>query len=498
MAINFVLRTKRTDNKLAPLSVLIRDKKHGINCLVKTPIMVSPDCYPTAKSSKQAQNTYRSSEEGERVSSECNTARTQILTAIADGVSTSEGFAQYINAALVVEEGHAVNAEAKRKEKSKIIPYFDRYIDRVNKNKINKHNGEPYSKTCKQQYKNCRNSLALFIGEDSNLTFDDIDIEFYENWLASMRSHNLSNSTINVYFSYARMVCERAIKEKITSNAMAPHVFQNVSGDEKYRQKLLTLSSEEMEALLAMKLDGKAKMVRDVFAVGYEIGQRWSDYGDIDKSQFFYDDGFLYFKTTQVKTGKFVVAPVLDQKIIAILKEYSYNMPKINRYTFESYLKKIFAELAKTVDSLREEVWSVQTAAQKQLEASWKAIKSRQEKGKKFSSTSENIVYNKAKRLAILHFGTEDTDKLWKRDKQGHICRFRYELASSHVARRSRITDMLYQGYSKDDVAVVSGHTCERNLNKYDKRVEEVKARLLAQKMRRKQAGENITQLYVG
>lgn len=496
MAINFVLRTKRKNGRPAPLSVLIRDKKHGINCLVKTPILVSVDKYPSAKSSKQFTTAYNESEEGVRVAQQIHDAKVQITTAINDGVTTSEGFMEYINNKLVVAEGHAANDEANRKKKSMIISYFDRYIKRVLVNKAFKVNGEIYSDSCKQQFQSTRRSLAEFIGEDSTLTFGDIDIEFYENWLASMRSHNLTNSTINVYFSYMRRVINRALEEKVTNNAMAAHVFHNVSGDEKYRQALLTLSSEEIASLLSMKLDGVDDDVRNLFCVGFECGQRWSDYGDLDKDQFYFEDNILYLRVEQVKTGKTVVTPILDQRIVDILKRYNFNMPRINRYTFETHIKSIFARLAKSVDTLNEEVYSIQTSAQKTLEASWKALREKKLKGEKFT-TSECIVYNKAKRIAELHH-TENTDKLWKRDKKGHICRLRFELASSHVARRSRITDLLYQGFTKDEVATVSGHTSESNLNKYDKRVEEIKARLLARKMLRKKAGENISELRVG
>lgn len=496
MAINFILRTKRTDGRMAPLSVLIRDKKHGVNCLLKTPIMVSPDKYPSAKSSKQFTTAYNESEEGRRVANEIHDAKVQITTAINDGVKTSEGFTEYINNGLVVAEGHAVNEEADKKRKSMIIPYFDRYIQRVLDNKAFKVNGEIYSDSCKKQFQSTRKCLGDFIGDDSTMTFDQIDVEFYENWLASMRSHNLTNSTINVYFSYMRRIINRALEEKVTTNAMAAHVFHNVSGDSKYRQVLLTLSSDEIDELLSMKLKGTDKMVRDIFCVGFEVGQRWSDYGDIDKDQFYFEDGILYFKVEQVKTGKEVVTPIIDQRIVDILKGYDFNLPRVNRYTFESHIKRIFATLAKSVDSLNEEVYSIQTSAQKTLEASWKSLREKRSKGERFT-TSESIVYNKAKRLAELHH-TEGTDKLWKRDKKGHICRFRFELASSHVARRSRITDLLYQGFTKDEVASISGHTSERNLDKYDKRVEEVRARLLAKKMLRRKAGESISQLHVG
>lgn len=496
MAINFILRTKRTDGRMASLSVLIRDKKHGVNCLLKTPIMVSPDKYPSTKSSKQFTTAYNESEEGVRVAKQIHDAKVQITTAINDGVTTSEGFMEYINNKLVVAEGHAANEEADKKKKSMIIPYFDRYIKRVLDNKAFKVNGEIYSDSCKQQFQSTRKSLGDFIGDDSTLTFDDIDVEFYENWLASMRSRNLTNSTINVYFSYMRRIISRALEEKVTSNAMAAHVFHNVSGDEKYRQALLTLSSEEIDELLAMKLDGTDKIVRDIFCVGFEVGQRWSDYGDIDRNQFYYDDNILYLKVEQVKTEKTVVTPILDQRIIDILKSYDFNLPRVNRYTFESHIKSIFATLAKSVDSLNDEVYSIMTSAQKTLESSWKKLREKKSRGERFT-TSESIVYNKAKRLSELHH-TEGTDKLWNRDKKGNICRYRYELASSHVARRSRITDLLYQGFTKDEVATVSGHTIERNLDKYDKRVEEVKASLLAKKMLRRKAGESISQLHVG
>ena len=83
------------------------------------------------------------------------------------------------------------------------------------------------------------------------------------------------------------------------------------------------------------------------------------------------------------------------------------------------------------------------------------------------------------KQYAIEHDGTP----VFKRDGRGNLLKHKWELITSHSARRSAITNLHKLGLRERDLIVFSGHTNLKNLEKYIKTGLSEEADRIAEKM---------------
>ena len=134
----------------------------------------------------------------------------------------------------------------------------------------------------------------------------------------------------------------------------------------------------------------------------------------------------------QQKTGNPVVIPILDDKLETLLKKYDYTMPSITDQEFNRTIKEIGKKLSETIPSL--------------------AIK-------------ERTLLKKQEKLA-----EKRNSCTFERDSLGNVLKPRYQLISTHTARRSGITNMwLSKKYSVGMMMSVSGHKDERTFRDYVK-----------------------------
>lgn len=180
-----------------------------------------------------------------------------------------------------------------------------------------------------------------------------------------------------------------------------------------------------------MKLCGLKEEVRDVFLVGCFTGQRFSDYSRIDSTCLDVTaKGTKVLRLIQIKTGKAVVIPILDTRLVSILEKYDYDLPNIVDVVFNRYIKEICRELSESVPSLAEYLPTILTKKEKEAERDGKAT--------------------------------------FERDKQGRVIKHRYELVMSHTARRTCITLMhLSRKYTIPQMMSVSGHTKTETFFRY-------------------------------
>lgn len=127
------------------------------------------------------------------------------------------------------------------------------------------------------------------------------------------------------------------------------------------------------------------------------------------------------------------------------MEKYNYQIPRISDVILNRYIKLILKDLSLTVPSLAEMERTVLTMKERDKE--------------------------------------ERGEVIFKRDDKGYIIRPRYELVSSHTARRSGITDL----YLKDrlnsfELKSISGHSNEEIFNNYIKLTQDETADIIAQK----------------
>jgi integrase len=193
------------------------------------------------------------------------------------------------------------------------------------------------------------------------------------------------------------------------------------------------LTKEELEGLYNMELVGLEEEVRDAFLIACYTGQRHSDFSQLKTSCFdTIFDGKMVIRKVQTKTTTQVVIPILDNKLKIILEKYNYKVPEIGDIVMNRYLKRIGEKLSHTVKSLAKDVKTILTKDEREAEKSKK--------------------------------------KTFRRDEDGNVIKYKWELIVTHTGRRTCATNMyLSRKYTTREMMLVTGHKKEENFMKYIK-----------------------------
>ncbi len=181
--------------------------------------------------------------------------------------------------------------------------------------------------------------------------------------------------------------------------------FQTVKKVKSSDTSHIALTFEELKRLEIVELPLHLDMARDLFLFCTYTGQRYSDMAKFDVMDV--KDDFWIIRQQKTKT---VVRVPLHQKAIQLLSKYDYKLPKLANQKMNEYLKSI-GELAK----INEITKTIKTVGNQEI---------------------ENVVP-------------------------------KYELLTTHTARRTFVTLAKYQGIDNDVVKSVTGHSSQKMLSKY-------------------------------
>ena len=336
-----------------------------------------------------------------------------------------------------VEKAKKLAKAVENQRKNNIKTFLTEYVDGINKGLIRSNNGEKYTPNSIKIWNQFQRVFLEFYSkrpfdwQDINQVVVDRFISYLEDDCGYMRSTN------ERYISLFRTLVRVAEKKGIHTNYTAKNVFHIPPVREQDKSKEIYLTKEELQALYDMELDGLEEKVRDVFLVGCYTAQRFSDYCRIDKHCIDKTPkGTKVIKLQQVKTKADVVIPILDSKLEILLKKYNYNLPCLNDVVFNRYIKEICHKLSKTTPSL---------------------------------ATKERTKLNK-KELFREQEARKNQKELFEYEERGFPIKQRWELVSSHTARRTAITNMfLSRKYTISQMMFVSGHKKEKTFYNYIK-----------------------------
>lgn len=243
--------------------------------------------------------------------------------------------------------------------------------------------------------------------------WSDLSIIFYEDFLKHCNNNNLSKNFIGRLIKQLKVIAQAAMDDEIhTNNIFRDKRFETLS------EKVMNIAMSEQELNLLYDLDltkvPNLDLIRDLFLVGCFTAQRWSDYSKINKVNI--QDDFITL--IQKKTNEKVILPI-KQKLKQILKKYPNGFPFIAEQTFNRKIK----ELAKKAD------------------------------------IKDNI-------QIIENRGGINSFKIYKK----------YELISSHTARRTGATLMFKADIPTISIMKLTGHKTESSFMKYIKISEEENA----------------------
>ena len=231
-----------------------------------------------------------------------------------------------------------------------------------------------------------------------DVDFEDIDLEFYKNFVSDLKEQNYVPNTIAVFVKKLKRFLNVATTIGINQNLIYKSTEFKAPSETK---KHIYLDEEEILKLYNLELSGEFEMARDLFVIGCRTGLRVSDYrrcvdGAVENT------GLICVDNTD-KTGEPVYVP-LHWQVKEMLNKYS-GMPKlIGEVLINRYMKKI-GEMAKI----------------------------------------DNLV--------------TDTRRGRNRPKDASEFCEKYKLITTHTARRSCATNMYLAGFDLYFIQGVLGHT---------------------------------------
>ena len=338
---------------------------------------------------------------------------------------------QYITEAA--RDGLPINKEAlkdildkhfkKKKENDDFHSFFDYYIELCDTRLNNQRGGQTISYKGKREY-----ARTLYYIEEYEkdrkvrLEFDSIDMNFYEDFVAYLQSLNLATNTIGNKITFLKALMEAAYKRGLTENIKYKS-FHALSEE----SESVALDEDELQRVAYCNLSRHPKLerVRDLFIAGCWTGLRFSDLSTL--SPVHINGGMINLR--QHKTDKPVVIPVhLEFK--RIWDSYGGKLPRvISNQKFNEYVK-LVCKAAR-----------LRTKVQKSITRGGKRI---------------TTIYEK------------------------------WQLVSSHTARRSFATNLYKSGFPSISIMAITGHKSEAAFLKYIKVSKEEHAKLLAKHWKEK------------
>ena len=305
--------------------------------------------------------------------------------------------------------------------------YLDEFISDIESGKriikSNQREGKRYSIGTIKAYKVLAAKLEEYrkTKRKAYLKFNDIDIDFYNDFQQYIYSKNFSTNYFGNFIKNIKAIMKKSFDEGLhTNNDFSKKAFKKISND----TDSIYLTEAELTKLqnYDFKNAPKLEKYRDIFLVGCWTAQRFSDYSRISEIHIKDKNGIKVLEMDQVKTSTKVIVP-LNPEAIEILAKYNNTLPKVSEQKMNSNLK----EMGKLLD------------------------------------INETIEIKKSKG------GLEIIEQIPKHD-----------LIMSHTARRTGCTLMYLSGIPLQDIMKISGHKSETQLLKYIKVTKEETALRLA------------------
>jgi Site-specific recombinase XerD len=275
-------------------------------------------------------------------------------------------------------------------------------------NRINPASGKKIEHRTIQKYNTTLADLKAFATKNKRrVDFDTIDLDFYLDYTAHLQALNHSTNTIGKYIQTLKVFLNEATNRGLNTKFLyKSNRFKVVSE----LSDSIYLNEKELKQLYEHDFTENKRLerVRDMFIVGCWTGLRFSDFTTLHKRNV--KGNFIEMKTE--KTGAKVVIPI-HPNVRAILEKYDYKLPnEISNQKMNDYLKDVGKEVELT------------------------------------EQTSKGITKGGVKR---------------------HTNYEKYELITTHTARRSFATNLYKTGFPAISIMQITGHKTEKAFLRYIK-----------------------------
>ena len=470
----FFTRTKN-EKGYATLYTRIRKRNPKVDIFVNSLIQVDIIAWKKAKSGLDEWNKFLKTKDGKEIYSKMQGVdnaidslteqgiyeKSLIDEAVANVIYKEEREQQRIKEEeerKAQEEQMRIEAEKEAFRKADVLLFMQNFLDGIRSGEI-KNGAETYNKNTCKVWSNFLGILRRFY-ETNPFTWTDINKSLTDRFVCFMEDAGYMVKSINKYLICFRAMVGYALEQGMHDNTLALKAFSKKKVQESDKAKEIYLTGTELQALYEMNLDGLKGTVRDVFLVGCYTCQRFSDYSRLERENFTTTSkGTKIVRIVQEKTGNSVVIPILNDNLLRIAERYDYEIPHVNDVVLNRYIKQILKELSETVPTLARLERTVLTMKER----------AKEERG----------------------------EVSFMRDAKGYVVKPRYDLVSSHTARRSGITNLYLTGlFDSFQMMSVSGHKDEKTFNEYIKlssdEIADAIAKKLAERNKNKSSNEGL------
>ncbi len=302
-------------------------------------------------------------------------------------------------------------------KKNKQLSFFE-FVDvfiEESKTKVNIHakndDGSPVKERTLINYKNTKNVLKDFNDEKYKITFENINMDFYNDFVLWCKNKGFKTNYIGKHIKTLKTFLGVAIEKNLTNNIQFKQKsFRTLQVE----VDNIFLNEIELNKILKVDLSNSKHLepIRDLFLLSCYTGLRSSDLLRLSHSNFIEVSDVIMVEIKQQKTNEVVNIP-LKQNAINILKKYdNKEFPKVVIQVYNRQIKDL-GKLAEITELVEIE----------------------EQKG---------------------------TLKLLSKIEK-------YKLISSHTGRRSFCTNLYLTGVSAVEVMSLSGHKSEHDFFNYIK-----------------------------
>ena len=319
------------------------------------------------------------------------------------------------------------------KQNKSVKTWIEDYIAKIVSGEARTFNGERYAPNSIRNWKQFLRIFLDFCKTTNDFCWEEINQSLVNKYMSFLEEKGYAKSAIDRFINCFKTLIGVAEREDIHNNYKARGLFRHATVKDHEKTTAIYLTKEELEGLYNMELVGLEEEVRDAFLIACYTGQRHSDFSQLKTSCFdTIFDGKMVIRKVQTKTTTQVVIPILDNKLKIILEKYNYKVPEIGDIVMNRYLKRIGEKLSHTVKSLAKDFKTILTKDEREAEKSKK--------------------------------------KTFRRDEDGNVIKYKWELIVTHTGRRTCATNMyLSRKYTTREMMLVTGHKKEENFMKYIK-----------------------------
>lgn len=198
-------------------------------------------------------------------------------------------------------------------------------------------NGELESISAKAYWVTLNHLKAL----NPALTFNDVDLNFYDKFIGHLRKQGLAPNTIGSNIKRLKWFMGAALDRDLHSNIAFKKKAFKTPGEE---TDAIYLTRAEINQLADKDLPDRLRKVADAFVINCFMGMRYSDLVQIQKNNFSKDNNMYHLHMIQGKTKEKITIPV-DPQVVPLLKKYDFTCPIIPKgklmsvQKFNEYLK---------------------------------------------------------------------------------------------------------------------------------------------------------------